>query len=92
MSEEAKLREENRILSNRVTYLEQAITGFIAHFGQHGHMIFENGTATGKPSPYRLPLFHPDKAPLTEVAAPQVETEVRPLFMPNAKPQPIPQP
>lgn len=94
MSEVEDLKNEIRLLSNRVLFTEQAFVAFVAHFGQHGHMIFENQTPTGKPAPFKMPLFRPEMgSPIPAVTAPKVETEVKPLFMPaNAKPQPMPQP
>ncbi len=93
-SEIEDLKNEIKLLSNRLTYTEQAFVGFVAHFGQHGHTVFENGTATGKPAMFKMPLFRPEMgSPVPAVAAPRVETEVKPLFMPaGAKPQPMAQP
>jgi hypothetical protein len=94
MSETEDLRTQLRLLDNRLTYTEQAFVAFVAHFREHGHMIFENGTATGKPAPFKMPLFRPEMgSPVSAVAAPRIETEVRPLIMPpSAKPQPMPNP
>jgi len=93
MSEETEnLKNEIRLLSNRLLYIEQSFVGFVAHFGQHGHTVFENGTATGKPMPFKMPLFRPEMgSPVPAVAAPRIETEVKTLLS-QAKPQPMPQP
>jgi hypothetical protein len=92
LSDNAELLSEIRLLKNQIDYMEQTMSAFIAHFGQHGHTVFENGTPTGKPAQFKFPIFHPSKAPMTEVPLPQVETEVKTLTVPNSKPQPIPTP
>jgi hypothetical protein len=94
MSEVEDLKNEIRLMSNRLLYMEQSLVAFVAHFGQHGHMIFENGTPTGKPAPFKMPLFRPEMgSPVPAVAAPRIETEVKTLTAPaTEKPRPMPTP
>ena len=90
---EQPLEAEVRTLKNQVDYLEQIISGFIAHFNVHGHTHSVLGNEpTSRPPIFRYPLFHPAKAPISEVKPPSVEAEVTVLTMPGSKPQPIPVP
>ena len=77
-------------------YLEQSLAAFVAHFGNHGHTNFENQTSTGKPAPFKYPLFRPEiPSPLDLVQPSLVTREVQPVgptLAAPGKPLPLPQP
>jgi hypothetical protein len=85
-------------LENRVQFLEQALSDFTAHFNNHGHSMPQDmmpGVVMSKPRQWRFPVFRPvtpSSQLSTAIQPPTVETEVKAVFMPNSKPQPIPQP